>query len=250
MAESEFPPPGEDAPLLLNAYQQGKSADDTRREADYIEAMLGVSVPARLLDVPCGAGRIALELARRGYRVTGVDIEPLLLDEACQAAEARQLGTAFTPLESDMRHLPDLADFDGAYCFWESFGHFDEADNRDFLRQVAAALKTGGRFLLDTHIAESMLPVVGGRYFSELDSGLIVMERRTYDPPSATLTRHFVLVQDGRVERHTIPYRLYTYRELVERLLDAGFSKATGYNLLTTQPFALGSGRVAMVAIR
>ena len=92
--------------------------------------------------------------------------------------------------------------------------------------------------------------MVGGRHFSEVDSGLIVLERRTYDPPTGVLTRHFVLIQDGRVERHTIPYRLYTYRELVERLLDAGFSEATGYNLMTTQEFTLGSGRVAMVATR
>lgn len=247
--------PGEPSPaagsaLLLNAYRQGKSVDDTRREADYIAALLEVSAPARLLDVPCGAGRIALELARRGFRVTGVDIEPDLLVEACQHAEERRLGTAFTPVESDMRGLPATADFDGAYCFWESFGHFDEAGNLAFLRAVAGTLKPGARFLLDTHVAESMLPVVGGRHFAELDTGLIVLERRSYVPETAILTRHFVLIQEGRVERHAIPYRLYTYRELIGLLHEAGFSGATGYNLLTTQPFTLGSGRAALVATR
>ncbi len=243
--------PAADSPnLLFNAYRQAKSAEDTHREADYIEALLEISVPARLLDVPCGAGRIAIDLARRGYRVTGVDVEAALLADASATAAQNGLGSAFTPIESDMRSLPDSADFDGAYCWWESFGYFDDTGNLTFLRAVAAALKPGARFVLDTHVAESLLPVLHGRGWAELDSGLTVLERRDYDPPSGTAYRQYLLIQDGRVERHEMAMRLYTYREMVGLMLGAGFSACSGYNLFTTQPFSLGTGRAVMVATR
>ncbi len=69
-------------PLAQAVFRQGKSSEQTRREADYIEMLLGLMAPAHLLDVPCGAGRLAVELAGRGHQVTGVDNDAALLDDA------------------------------------------------------------------------------------------------------------------------------------------------------------------------
>lgn len=54
-------------------------------EADFVAGLLG-DPPARVLDAGCGTGRVAIELARRGYAVAGVDVEPAMLDVARQKA--------------------------------------------------------------------------------------------------------------------------------------------------------------------
>src|SRR5437879_1794361 len=53
--------------LMLDLWEAVPTADQDRSEADFLQKTLGVAPPAKLLDVPCGNGRLALELAARGY---------------------------------------------------------------------------------------------------------------------------------------------------------------------------------------
>ncbi|HEV8247148.1 MAG TPA: class I SAM-dependent methyltransferase, partial [Polyangiaceae bacterium] len=80
-----------------------QAEEQTRAEVDALERELGLSEPRRILDVPCGAGRHSLELARRGHRVTGVDFNPKVLDAAKDAAERQRLTLDFRL--GDMRAL-------------------------------------------------------------------------------------------------------------------------------------------------
>ncbi len=237
-------------PLVLAVYRQGKPPEQTRREADYIEDLLGLAAPAHLLDVPCGGGRLSVELAARGHRVTGVDSEAALLDDVRAAAAARGLEARISAEQRDMRDLPWREAFDGVYCFWESFGFFDDGGNRAFLSAVAAALKPGGKFVFDTHVAETMLPHLGQRHWDHVGDDLLVLEERDYDPASAVMTRHFVLVGGGRTATLDVAMRLYTYRELVTLLGSAGFAACEGYTWLSIVPFMIGAPRLLMVASR
>src|SRR2546429_2796339 len=81
-------------------------SDDTLRarpptEIDQLEALLQLRPPLRILDLPCGQGRHAIELARRGYEVTGVDLSPYLIGVAKARAEAG--GVERRWLEAHMR---------------------------------------------------------------------------------------------------------------------------------------------------
>jgi SAM-dependent methyltransferase len=246
MTSSPAPDPAHD--LALAAFRRGKRPEQTRREADSIEILLGLSPPAHLLDVPCGAGRLLVELASRGYHVTGADLDPALVVDALNAAAAQKVAANVHVEARDMRDLPWPDTFDAVYCFWESFGFFDDAGNHAFLTAVAAALKPGGRFVFDTHIAETMLPRLPHRDWERVDDALLVLEDRDYDHHRATLTRHLTLIEAGRTAELTITTRLYTYRELVTLLDSAGFTACEGYTWLSMVPFMLGAPRLVMVA--
>lgn len=237
-------------PLVLSVFRQGKSSEQTRREADYLEMLLGLSAPAHLLDVPCGSGRLTVELAGRGHHVTGVDNDAALLDDVRRVAAARDLGAAIRVEQRDMRDLPWQEVFDGAYCFWESFGFFDDEGNRAFLGAVAAALKPGAKFVFDTHVAETMLPHLGQRPWERVGDDLLVLEERDYDPATAIMTRHLTIVGRGRTARLDLSLRLYTYRELLTLLRGAGFAACEGYSWLSLVPFMMGAPRLLMVAGR
>ena len=237
-------------PLVLAVFRQGKPPEQTRREADYIEDLLGLAAPAHLLDVPCGGGRLAVELAGRGYRVTGVDSEAALLDDVRGAAIARGLDAAIRVEQRDMRDLPWREVFDGAYCFWESFGFFDDDGNHAFLSAVAAALKPGAKFVFDTHVAETMLPRLLQRSWEHVGDDLLVLEERDYDPATAVMTRHLTVVGQERTATLDVAARLYTYRELVALLGSAGFTACKGYTWLSLVPFMMGAPRLLMAASR
>jgi cyclopropane fatty-acyl-phospholipid synthase-like methyltransferase len=142
----------EGAPVDL--WLQALSPAHTAREADSLVRVLDVSAGAELLDVPCGSGRLSLELASRGHHMTGVDWSVEFLAYACSSDAARDV----TWERRDMRDLPWPARFDGAFCLGNSFGYLDDEGNEAFLRAVAAALKPGARFVLETPmVLENML---------------------------------------------------------------------------------------------
>jgi 2-polyprenyl-3-methyl-5-hydroxy-6-metoxy-1,4-benzoquinol methylase len=122
----------------------------TRKEIDFVLERLELAPGARVLDVGCGHGRHSLELARRGFDVTGVDLSPRSIAFAREAAERDGLSADF--LERDAREIDFESEFDAAINLFTSvLGYFDEeAENQRVVDGVARALRTGGSFLVDT----------------------------------------------------------------------------------------------------
>src|SRR5262245_54265254 len=103
--------------------QSGTDADEqTKAEVDALERLLNLGEPLRILDIPCGAGRHSVELARRGHQVTGIDFNPKVVELAKRAARSAELRVDFR--QGDMRELPFVAQFERAICHWGSFGYF------------------------------------------------------------------------------------------------------------------------------
>ncbi len=237
--------------LLLEVFRHGKTADQTRREADYIETLLDLTPPARLLDVPVGVGRLAVEMAARGYQVTGVDIAAPLLDDTQRAAAERGAADRVVTQQGDMRDLPWAGEFDAAYCFWESFGLFDDDGNRAFLAAVARTLKPGGRFVMDTHTVETFFTRgQQSRDWTWIADDLLVLERHSYDHEAATLIRDLTVLRGAERAQHTLILRLYTYRGLVALCTEAGFATVTGYTWPSVLPFAIGAARLVLVCTK
>jgi len=129
----------------------------TAAEADFIQRELSPAQGKSLLDVGCGTGRHALELASRGYRVLGVDLSEEMLDMADK--KAQQAGLEIEFVQGDARSLDYQQDFDAVLILCE--GGFSLLENDRMDRQVlegaARALRPGGKLFLTAPSAACML---------------------------------------------------------------------------------------------
>ena len=111
-------------------------------EVNFIEESLGVERGGALLDLACGTGRHAVELAKRGYQVVGFDLSLAMLALAGDEAQERSAKLNF--VQGDMREMSFAEQFDGVFCWNTSFGYFDEEKNALIVDRIHSALKGGG----------------------------------------------------------------------------------------------------------
>ena len=129
---------------------------DTALEADFLEQALatyGRSRGRRVLEPACGSGRLVLELARRGYDVTGYDLSRPMLDYA-----QGRLDRAGLAARLELGALEDYTPpgrYDLAHCLVSTFKYVStEAGARAHLEHVARALRVGGLYVLGFHLSD------------------------------------------------------------------------------------------------
>jgi SAM-dependent methyltransferase len=131
-------------------YRDEVPTAQTFTECDFIEHFLPMATFPRILDLACGTGRHSLELARRGYRVTGVDIDAHAL--AIASETSGQLNVEATFLQLDLRDITSMNEsFDGVVLVWQSFGFFEAHELIVVFSAVRNVLRAGGRFILDVY---------------------------------------------------------------------------------------------------
>jgi SAM-dependent methyltransferase len=223
------------------------SVEDTVEQADRVERALTLEPSSSVLDVPCGTGRIAIELASRGYRVTGVDFIDRFLDHGRWTAAER--GVEVELVHGDARDLPVEGPFDAALCFWGSFGYFDDGGNLAQARAVASALRAGGRFLLDVPTVESMAGRFRPRNWFVVEETTVTMET-TFAVGTSRAETEWTFLRDGRPrEVRRSSTRVYTVHELTDLLREAGFAAFEARDDALGE-FALGSDRLWLVATK
>jgi SAM-dependent methyltransferase len=206
--------------LAVSMWLHAIPAEHTEREADRLAHLIALSPGAEILDVPCGAGRLALPLVERGYRVTGVDQSSAFLAHARSLDAMHQVAWE----QRDMRELPWTGRFDGAFCVGNSFGYLDDEGNEAFLRAVRAALKPGCRFVLETPmVLENLLNHLQPRPWWKTGDAYLLVENH-YDAASSRLDIEYTFVSESRVEVRRGSHRAYPYKELVSLLTACGFA--------------------------
>ena len=228
--------------VALEFWRRAMTPEQTRKEVDFLETTLRLVPGAHLLDVPCGNGRHARELARRGYSLTGVDSSEEFIAEATAAEPSIRW------VLGDMRALPWHAEFDGAYCAGNSFGYLGPDDAPKFLAAVARSLKPGGRLVLDTGMAaESILPTLGkGRWHRMGD--IIVLSENRYHPRESRLDIDYTFIQNGKTETRPTSSYCFTAGEICRMHTAAGLEVVDLLEWYVANPYQLGSGGLVVVS--
>ncbi len=220
----------------------------TQAEVDFVVGALELGPGASVLDLACGHGRHTLELARRGYRVTGLDLSAPSLDVARERAAAETLTAEFG--ECDMREIPFEDEFDAVLNLFTAFGYFDdEGEDRRVLEAVARALHGRGAFLLDTIHPPWLYRNFQPRAWSELDDGTLFLEDRSLDLRRGRIdTRWLGVRPDGTRSELWSSVRLYTLSDLAAMLSDAGLGLDRAYGGLDGSELGLESRRLVVLA--
>ncbi|HMS33316.1 MAG TPA: class I SAM-dependent methyltransferase [Ignavibacteria bacterium] len=134
----------------LELYQH-RDEEDARWIINLLQRSIPVNTRSKVLDIACGSGRHSLELARRGFDVTGFDLSKFLISEAkkgLKVSKEKDLKVKF--LIKDMRYFNFKNSFDIAVNIFTSFGYFEnDEENFRVIRNVSDSLKSGGYFVFD-----------------------------------------------------------------------------------------------------
>ncbi|WP_428264476.1 class I SAM-dependent methyltransferase [Haliangium sp.] len=192
----------------------------TQAEALFVADTLAAAPGDRLLDVGCGYGRHAMELAARGYQVVALDLSLPLLLRGADEAQRRGLGINF--VHGDMRELSFDGQFEGAYCLFSTFGYFDDETNRKTLEGIARALKPNGRVTLEVLNRDYLIADLPTRVWWEGD-GCVVLEEVDFNYFTSRIeSNRSVVFDDGRQIEQEISIRAYSLHELGKVLHSVG----------------------------
>lgn len=242
MTQEEFDRLFDEAYLELYAPRH----DPEETEAEALGAVRAAEAPpgAAVLDCPCGFGRHSLVLAEAGYKVTGADRSPVLLDEA-----RRQAGeTELELVRADYRELPfEDASFDAVLNLFTALGYVGKEGDQQALAEFRRVLKPDGRLVVETMQRDRLARIYQPRGWDPLPDGLLV-EERDFDLVESVTRGRFIHIHDSG-ERREFPYtiRLYTVTELVEMARVAGFETVDCYGGWDGEKLTLDS-RLVLVA--
>ena len=207
-----------------------------KSQLDLLLPLLNLARPATVLDLCCGIGRHSLELARRGFTVTGVDRTRHYLEKARAQATAEGLSVEF--VEADMRQFRRQAAFDLVINLYTSFGYFDDpAEDMLVAQNILASLKPGGQVLFEMIGKEILARVFRPSDWMERGDGVLILEqRRVVDDWARSDARWIIFEGDQRREVH-INHRLYSAVELKNLLKSTGFVEVTAFGGLDGSPY-------------
>jgi SAM-dependent methyltransferase len=215
----------------------------TEAEALFFMDVLKLERGNQVLDVPSGGGRHAIAIALRGMDVTGVDISQEMIRKSTP-----HVSSNLRFERHDMRSLPYENQFDAAYCAGNSFGYFEPDDTLCFLQSVSKALKTGGRFLIDTSLAAETYLVTGGvKEWVEVDDTIMLIENH-YVALQSRLDSNLTFLRNGAVERRTASHYVHTAGEMVRMLSSVGLTAVDSYSTTGGDPFELGCERLFLIS--
>jgi SAM-dependent methyltransferase len=204
----------------------------------------------RVLDLCCGPGRFSIPLAKRGYKVTGVDRTRYYLAKARARARAARVRVEW--VRQDMRDFVRPGAFDLAISMFTSFGYFDDKqEDQAVLRHVLESLKPGGAFVIETsHGKEEIARIFAPASVDVLPGGALLVQRRTVIDSWTRMRNDWTLIRRGRAKTYTFHHSIFSGQELRDCMERAGFVDVRLYGGFDGREYGLKAQRLVAVGRR
>jgi SAM-dependent methyltransferase len=231
------------APFVFGPRQWEAAA----REAELAAALVDLPDGAAVLDMGCGPGRHAVEFARRGFHVTGVDRTVAALDRAKQRAADLKLDIEW--VKADMREFRRPEAFDAAISLYTSFGYFQEkADDRRVLENMLASLRPGGRLALELIGKEILARIFQKRDWEAAEDGTLLLQERHVERDWSWMRARWIVIKGSERREYVLTHRVYSAVELSELAADVGFVDVRVYGSLAGTPYDERAERLVVTA--
>ena len=243
--------------ILAPVYDNINRDIDYSAWADFIERIIEREYKGRpelILDLACGTGSMTLELASRGYDMTGVDYSPEMLDVAKSREEKMGLDGSVLWLCQDMCNLELYGTVDVAVSCLDSINHLTEPKALDcVLSLVHNYLVPDGLFIFDINGKYKFENIYADRVYTMEENGAVCVWENDYDPKSRLCRFYITLFDectDGRYERYDEIQceRMYTLRSMKGHLSNSGFEFIGAYSDYDFNEGGDGNERIYIVA--
>jgi SAM-dependent methyltransferase len=239
----------------LRLWEGTEVAGKTEREVNGLVALLNLKDSSKVLDAPCGYGRISRELAQRGATVLGVDFSVDLLAEA-----GRRRGDISSQrlqyLHADLRDPLPESGFDAALNVFSSLGYGTESDDLAILSNLRAAVRPGGLVFVETSHRDGFVMAMARsqKPAHRMPDGTLLLEEPRLDALSGRIETTWYWSGPAGQGQKSASLRVYSATELVRLLGAAGLTVRSLHAGCSTDPYVatgpLMSWRLGIVAVR
>ena len=203
--------------------------------AELILSNIKIEAGAKILDMAAGAGRHVINFAKRGFKVTAVDLSNNLLNVAKENASVYDFNIDF--VHSDIRKFETSSKFDLVLNLFTSIGYFDnDEENFDLLRKAYNLLKPGGCFVLDyfnrNYLENNLIP-----NSVETINGSVINQNRSIR--GDRVIKEIVIKKNGDTKKYFESVRMFRFNELQIELEKTGFKIISTFGDLDGKPFVL-----------
>lgn len=219
----------------------------TEAEVDFIEDVSSLKPDAAVLDLMCGYGRHTLELAKRGYTVTAIDNLPDYIEEIQEKGKSFSVQTQL----SSLTKMDLSGTYDAVICMGNSFSFFNKEEAQHILQKIAAHLRTGGCFIINTW----MLGEIAIRHFKEKEWFYAGEYKYLHDckylfNPSRIESEHTIITPEGLTETYQGVDFIFTLPELENLLSESGLVIDGIYSTPRKKNFKMGDTRAYIAAYK
>ena len=225
-----------------------KNPAETKKEIDQMISLTGFSLNSKILDLCCGQGRHSLELAKRGFEVTGVDRTMQYLEKAKSEASGKDISIEF--IKEDMRIFQRSNYFNAIIIMYTSFGYFeDQNENMKVLCNSFSSLKKKGLLLIDVVGKEILQRKFTERESFELD-GITYIEERKVINNWSRIENRWIMLKDNLQKEFKLSHWIYSENELKKMLNNAGFSSVKIFGDLAGKKYNENAERLIAIAVK
>lgn len=223
-----------------------ESFHQAREQTDDLIRFSGVDKGA-VLDLCCGPGRHSVPFAEKGFTVTGVDLQPMLLEKARYYSDRENVNIEY--IEENMLTFKRSDAFDLVISMFSSFGYFSNPED-DFrvLENAYHSLKSDGKILMDVRGKEIHAMANVTSYSQEMPNGDLIFHRTEVNDDWTRSRSDWVYVKGEKAHRFKMEFNLYSGSELRALLKKAGFSDVKIYGDLKGSAYNHNAKRLVVLA--